>query len=263
VLALLATGPGPAAAAVMAHPPPHHARKTTARKAGSGKGGRKATARRAGGKAAARKAPARKAAAQRAELAALARFAASAQLAAVPKQYLTWYRTAAQTCPGLSWTVLAGIGTIESDNGRSAARGVHFGKNPKGAEGPMQFEPGTFAEYKVQIDQSRKLTPYDPMDAIYSAARMLCANGSGSAEGLHGAIFAYNHACWYVQDVLTIASRYATQARPKPKAKPTSKHQRKRKPHAKKEKTKAVRTRRKRPARRRGGQGGSQPAGAC
>ena len=196
----------------------------------------------------------------------------------MPKQYLTSYRAAARTCPGLSWTVLAGIGTIESDNGRSAARGVHSGTNPKGAEGPMQFEPGTFAEYKVRMDQSRKLTPYDPMDAIYSAARMLCANGAGSAEGLHGAIFAYNHACWYVQDVLTIASRYATQARPKPEMKPRSKHQRRRKPHAKKEKTKAARTRKKRPARRHpGGQGGascgrmltpgtrdgSQPAGAC
>ncbi len=174
----------------------------------------------------------------------------------MPKQYLTWYRAAARTCSGLSWTVLAGIGTIESDNGRSTARGVHLGKNPKGAEGPMQFEPATFAEYKVRIDRSRKLTPYEPADAIYSAARMLCADGAGTTKALHGAVFAYNHACWYVQDVLTIASRYTTQARPKPK--------RKHKPHAKnKAAKKAARTRQKPPMRQRGGRGGSQPAGAC
>jgi hypothetical protein len=290
VLALLA-GPTPAAAAVMAHPAPHHARKTTARRAAGGKAGRGKLAGKAGAKTAARKTAARKTAArktaarktaarktaarktaarktaarnaaaelaaeQRAELAALARYAASAQLSAVPKQYLTWYRAAARTCSGLSWTVLAGIGTIESENGRSTVRGVHSGKNPKGAEGPMQFEPATFAEYKVRIDRSRKLTPYDPADAIYSAAWMLCADGAGTAKGLHGAVFAYNHACWYVQDVLTIASRYATQGRPTPKPKP--------KPHAKKQAAKKpTRTRKKPPVRHRGGQGGSQSAGAC
>ena len=51
--------------------------------------------------------------------------------------------------PRAAWEILAGIGTMESDNGRSNARGVHRGKNRKGAEGPMQFEPATFAEYAV------------------------------------------------------------------------------------------------------------------
>jgi hypothetical protein len=133
-----------------------------------------------------------------------------ARLASIPARYLTWYRDAARTCPGLSWEVLAGIGTMESDNGRSTARGVHKGKNRKGAEGPMQFEPATFAEYAVRADPSRTLTPYDPVDAIFTAARMLCADGvaGGSPTGLRQAIFAYNHACWYVRDVLAIASRY-------------------------------------------------------
>ena len=135
-------------------------------------------------------------------------------LAAIPASYLTWYREAARTCRGLSWTVLAGIGTMESNNGRSRARGVHNGKNRKGAEGPMQFEPATFAEYAVRADPSAPLTPYDPKDAIFTAARMLCADGAWSASrpGLERAIFAYNHACWYVRDVLAIASRYATAA---------------------------------------------------
>jgi hypothetical protein len=104
---------------------------------------------------------------------------------------------------------------MESNNGRSNARGVHKGKNRKGAEGPMQFEPATFAEYAVKVDPSRKLTPYDPADAIFTAARMLCADGAagGSPRGLRRAIFAYNHACWYVRDVLAIASRYTPSAR--------------------------------------------------
>jgi hypothetical protein len=134
-------------------------------------------------------------------------------LAAIPASYLTWYKQAARTCPGLHWEILAGIGTIESDNGRSQARGVQHGKNRKGAEGPMQFEPATFAEYAVRADRSARLTPYNPQDAIFTAARMLCADGGGSARGLRGAVFAYNHAHWYVRAVLAIAARYTAATR--------------------------------------------------
>src|ERR1700722_2850266 len=138
-----------------------------------------------------------------------------AGLNAIPPRYLAWYQGAARTCPGLRWEVLAGIGTMESDNGRSRARGVHHGQNRKGAEGPMQFEPATFREYTVRADRSARLTPYDPKDAIFSAARMLCADGArgGTRKGVRGAIFAYNHAHWYVRDVLSIASRYTVAAR--------------------------------------------------
>ena len=142
------------------------------------------------------------------------------ELALIPANYLTWYVAAARTCRGLAWEVLAGIGTMESNNGRSNARGVHQGKNRKGAEGPMQFEPATFAEYAVRIDRFQKLTPYNPADAIFTAARMLCADGAayGSLPGLKRAIFAYNHAHWYVQDVLAIAASYTASARLHPPA---------------------------------------------
>jgi Transglycosylase SLT domain len=141
--------------------------------------------------------------------------ATAPRLAAIPARYLSWYREAARTCPGLSWRVLVGIGTMESDNGRSRARGVHSGKNRKGAEGPMQFEPATFAEYAVKADPAHRLTPYDPADAIFTAARMLCADGAagGSPKGLRRAIYAYNHACWYVRDVLAVASGHRVAAR--------------------------------------------------
>jgi len=60
---------------------------------------------------------------------------------AVPATWLLLYQEAAATCPGLSWSILAAVGTVESDNGRSTAPGVRSGANSAGAEGPMQFEP--------------------------------------------------------------------------------------------------------------------------
>jgi hypothetical protein len=64
--------------------------------------------------------------------------------ALVPPAMLALYQEASATCPGLPWTVLAAIRTIESDNGQSDLPGVHSGTNAAGAEGPMQFEPATF-----------------------------------------------------------------------------------------------------------------------
>jgi hypothetical protein len=113
----------------------------------------------------------------------------------IPHDYLAWYLDAAKTCPGLPWSVLAGIGTVESDNGRSDLPGAHSGANSAGAEGPMQFEPATFARYAVNASHRGRPGPYDPADAIYTAAAMLCANGaaSGKMSGLRRAILAYNH----------------------------------------------------------------------
>src|SRR5579859_1909431 len=131
----------------------------------------------------------------------------------IPPDYLIWYMDAAQTCPGLPWSVLAGIGTIESDNGESGAPGAHAGHNLAGAEGPMQFLPATFAQYAVNADPGHPLSPYDPADAIYTAAAMLCAKGarSGSPVSIEQAVFAYNHAQWYVTDVMSWAANYAAQ----------------------------------------------------
>ena len=132
----------------------------------------------------------------------------------IPPEYLAWYIAAAQTCPGLPWAVLAGIGEVESNHGRSTAPGVHDRANFAGAEGPMQFEPATFAAYAVNADPAAPLTPYDPQDAIFTAARMLCANGAqnGTPDSLRQAIYAYNHATWYVNEVLTWAAKYAAPA---------------------------------------------------
>jgi hypothetical protein len=130
--------------------------------------------------------------------------------ASIPADYLAWYISAAQTCQGLSWPVLAGIGKVESDHGQSDLPGVHAGANAAGAEGPMQFLPATFGEFAVDADPAQPVSPYDPADAIHTAARMLCADGArgGSPTGIDRAIFAYNHADWYVTEVLSWAARY-------------------------------------------------------
>ena len=125
---------------------------------------------------------------------------------AVPSDWLTLYQQAASTCPGLPWSVLAGIGTVETDNGRSDAPGVWSGANSAGAEGPMQFEPATFAAYAtVGPDGARPPSPYDPSDAVTTAAALLCANGGGSMATLRSAVADYNHSDPYVNTVLTLA----------------------------------------------------------
>lgn len=128
----------------------------------------------------------------------------------IPPAMLELYREAATTCVGLPWTVLAAIGTIESDNGQSDLPGVQSGANAAGAEGPMQFLPATFAEYAepVPIGGADPPSPYDPTDAVYAAARLLCANGAAGGTDIAGAIFAYNHSTSYVQQVLTLAQSY-------------------------------------------------------
>jgi cell wall-associated NlpC family hydrolase len=132
-------------------------------------------------------------------------------LSRIPPAYLRLYISAARTCPGLPWAVLAGIGTVESDNGQSDLPGVHSGANFAGAEGPMQFEPATFAEFAVDADHDGAADIYDPADAIYTATAMLCADGAagGTPAGIRRAIFAYNHSAAYVTDVLAWAARYS------------------------------------------------------
>jgi len=126
--------------------------------------------------------------------------------AAVPTIWLSLYQQAAATCPGLSWTVLAAIGTVETDNGQSTAPGIWSGANSAGAEGPMQFEPATFAAFAtVGPAGVRPPTPYDPVDAAYTAAAMLCADGAGSPSTLHAAIEDYNHSDVYADTVLTLS----------------------------------------------------------
>lgn len=131
-------------------------------------------------------------------------------LADIPPAYLAAYQAAATTCPGLPWTVLAGIGKVESDHGRSTLPGVRSGANSAGAQGPMQFLPATFARYGSPAPPggTDPPTPFDPIDAIHAAARLLCDTGARNATDLRTAIWSYNHSGAYVHNVLATAARY-------------------------------------------------------
>jgi hypothetical protein len=104
------------------------------------------------------------------------------------------------------WKILAAINAIETDFGRDLA------VSPAGAVGWMQFMPGTWLRYGVTADGRGRPNPDNPVDAIFSAARYLAA--SGASTDLRRALFAYNHALWYVDAVLwrarTIGNRGVT-----------------------------------------------------
>ncbi|MGI9184966.1 MAG: lytic murein transglycosylase [Solirubrobacteraceae bacterium] len=92
------------------------------------------------------------------------------------------------------WQVLAAINEIETDYGRNLS------VSSAGAVGWMQFLPSTFKTWGVDANGDGVADPYNPVDAIFSAARYLHA--AGASQNLSQAVFAYNHATWYVQSVL-------------------------------------------------------------
>jgi hypothetical protein len=99
------------------------------------------------------------------------------------------------------WSVLAAINQIETDYGRNLS------VSTAGAVGWMQFMPSTWKRWGVDATGDGVADPYNPVDAIFSAARYLHA--AGGSTDLSRAIFAYNHANWYVQSVLLRAKLVA------------------------------------------------------
>jgi hypothetical protein len=132
----------------------------------------------------------------------------------IPSDYLTLYRRAGRAYQ-VPWTMLAAIGATESDHGRSSAPGVRAGVNAFGCcAGPMQFNltngpPSTWQTYRVDGNHDGSISPYDPADAIHSAARYLRVLLDGTRGELARAVYGYNHSSAYVNDVLQRARRYA------------------------------------------------------
>jgi Transglycosylase SLT domain len=111
----------------------------------------------------------------------------------VPPFLLSIYQ-AAGIQYGVRWEVLAAINEIETDYGRNLA------VSSAGALGWMQFMPSTWRRYGVDANKDGREDPYNPVDAIFAAARYLRA--AGYEHDVRRAIFAYNHADWYVDSVL-------------------------------------------------------------
>ncbi len=108
-----------------------------------------------------------------------------------------WQRAGAAY--GVPWQVLGAINKIESNFGQN------MGPSSAGAVGWMQFMPSTWERWGTDADGDGVADPWDPEDAVYSAARYLAA--AGAHEDISRAIFAYNHAQWYVDEVLSLAAQ--------------------------------------------------------
>jgi hypothetical protein len=120
----------------------------------------------------------------------------------VPRSLRPIYR-AAEARYGVRWEILAAINEIETNYGRN------LNVSSAGAMGWMQFMPGTWLAYGTDANEDGVKDPYDREDAIFSAARYLKA--SGYEHDVRGALFAYNHAGWYVESVLERARRIAAE----------------------------------------------------
>ncbi|ABO49336.1 peptidase M23B [Desulforamulus reducens MI-1] len=136
---------------------------------------------------------------------------------------------------GVSWAVLAAIASTESGFGKSERYILQKGISEAGAVGFMQFMPSTwsgstnprandnpdnpqwddnpqtikqYGGYGVDANNDGKADPFDPEDAILSAAKYLKANNFESDP--RQALFCYNHATWYVNMILEKAETYAS-----------------------------------------------------
>src|SRR5712664_1209326 len=103
---------------------------------------------------------------------------------------------------GIPWQVLAAINKVESNWGRN------MGPSSAGAIGWMQFMPSTWERWGVDANGDGVADPWNAQDGITAAARYLAA--SGGRTDIAGAVFSYNHAQWYVDEVLQLARLFGS-----------------------------------------------------
>ena len=101
---------------------------------------------------------------------------------------------------GVPWQVLGAINKVESNFGGN------MGPSSAGALGWMQFMPETWMRWGTDADGDGLADPWNPEDAVYSAARYLAA--AGAHDDIERAVFAYNHAQWYVDDIMDLAAQF-------------------------------------------------------
>ncbi|HUP70328.1 MAG TPA: lytic transglycosylase domain-containing protein [Acidimicrobiales bacterium] len=164
-------------------------------------------------------------------------------VADIPAPLLSAYRAVAANCPGLPWSVLAAIGKVESDHGRSGGATLtaagevlpHIIGEPLDgtagtarvvdteagrldgdatwdrAVGPMQFLPGTWMRWGRDASGDGTADPHNAFDAIAGAGAYLCG-ATGRVDDLAVAVLTYNRSAAYLNRVLAVAAGYATPA---------------------------------------------------
>jgi cell wall-associated NlpC family hydrolase len=108
---------------------------------------------------------------------------------------------AAGNAYGIPWEVLAAINKVETNFGQN------LGPSSAGAIGWMQFMPSTWARWGIDANGDGIADPNNPTDAIFSAARYLA--GCGGQFDIARAVYCYNHASWYVSEVLGLAAAFS------------------------------------------------------
>lgn len=176
------------------------------------------------------------------------RVVATASTSGIPAAALAAYQRAETVInsadPGchLTWQLVAAIGRVESDHGRSGgnsldAQGVAkpgiFGQPLNGGDGtsrisdtdagqfdsdtvwdravgPMQFIPSTWSVVGVDADGDGQRNPQDVDDAALATAVYLCSGNDdlGTTAGQRAAVYRYNHSQPYVDLVLSVMQAY-------------------------------------------------------
>jgi cell wall-associated NlpC family hydrolase len=126
--------------------------------------------------------------------------AQKAQTGPMPFAVLRGIWQAAGNTYGIPWSVLAAINKVETNFGQN------LGPSSAGAIGWMQFMPSTWARWGIDANGDGVADPNNPTDAIFSASRYLA--GCGGQFNIAAAVYCYNHATWYVNDVLGLAAVY-------------------------------------------------------
>ena len=129
----------------------------------------------------------------------------------IPANYVPWLEKAAAKYKlgTKGFSIVAAIHYVESNFGRSTLPGVQSGTNFAGAEGPGQFLVESWATYGVDADGDGVKDPYSVPDSVFATANLLHADGAPG--DWRGAIFDYNHAEWYVEEVLEKAASFGAQ----------------------------------------------------
>jgi hypothetical protein len=129
----------------------------------------------------------------------------------IPPTYIPWLQQAASRyrLGPQGFSIVAAIHSVESDFGRSTLPGVRSGTNSAGAAGPGQFLLSTWETYGVDADQDGKRDIYSVPDSVFATANYL--RSSGAPTDWRAAIFNYNHAQWYVDEVLEKAASFGTE----------------------------------------------------